>query len=138
MHVLFLVSNQLAIGAAQLRSALITAFSRLPAQLRRSLTWDQGKEMVPHAEITAALGMPVYFCEKASPWQRGSNENINGPLHQYSPKRQRPARAQRGRTGRRRRRAECPGARLWPGTPPPRGWACELLAHRAAGRPKLG
>jgi transposase, IS30 family len=58
----------------------------LPAQLRRSLTWDQGTEMALHAEIAAALGMPVYFCEKASPWQRPSNENTNGLLRQYFPK----------------------------------------------------
>ena len=72
--------------AEAVRDALIAAFSRLPAQLRRSLTWDQGKEMALHAEVTAALGMPVYFCEKASPWQRPSNENTNGLLRQYFPK----------------------------------------------------
>ena len=72
--------------AEAVRAALIAAFSHLPPQLRRSLTWDQGKEMALHAEITAALGMPVYFCEKASPWQRPSNENTNGLLRQYFPK----------------------------------------------------
>ena len=60
--------------------------SSLPAQLRRSLTWDQGKEMALHQEVTAALGMPVFFCDKASPWQRPSNENTNGLLRQYFPK----------------------------------------------------
>src|SRR5260370_16991502 len=54
--------------------------------LRRSLAWDQGKEMALDAEITRATGVPVFFCEKASPWQRGSNENTNGLLRQYFPK----------------------------------------------------
>jgi IS30 family transposase len=72
--------------AEAVRDALITALSSLPQQLRRSLAWDQGKEMALHAEITAALGMPAYFCEKASPWQRPSNENTNGLLRQYFPK----------------------------------------------------
>src|SRR6266536_771327 len=58
----------------------------LRTRLRRPLTWYQGKEMALHAEVTAALGMPVYFCEKASPWQRPSNENTNGLLRQYFPK----------------------------------------------------
>jgi transposase, IS30 family len=72
--------------AEAVRDALIAAFCQLPPQLRRSLTWDQGKEMALHAEITAALGMPVYFCDKASPWQRPSNENTSGLLRQYFPK----------------------------------------------------
>jgi transposase, IS30 family len=72
--------------AEAVRDALITAFSQVPPELRRSLTWDQGKEMALHQEITAALGMPVYFCDKASPWQRPSNENTNGLLRQYFPK----------------------------------------------------
>src|SRR5580704_1716318 len=66
--------------AEAVRDALIAAFCQLPPQLRRSLTWDQGKEMALHQQVTAALGMPVYFCEKASPWQRPSNENTNGLL----------------------------------------------------------
>ena len=72
--------------ADAIRDAVIDAMKDLPAQLRRSLTWDQGSEMALHAEIAAALGMPVYFCEKASPWQRPSNENTNGLLRQYFPK----------------------------------------------------
>jgi IS30 family transposase len=72
--------------AEAVRDALIAAFSHLPPQLRRSLTWDQGKEMALHAEVTAVLSMPVYFCDKASPWQRPSNENTNGLLRQYFPK----------------------------------------------------
>jgi IS30 family transposase len=72
--------------ADAIRDAVIDALKDLPPQLRRSLTWDQGSEMALHAEIAAALGMPVYFCDKASPWQRPSNENTNGLLRQYFPK----------------------------------------------------
>jgi IS30 family transposase len=72
--------------ADAVRDAVIDAMKDLPAHLRRSLTWDQGSEMAMHAEIAQALGMPVYFCEKASPWQRPSNENTNGLLRQYFPK----------------------------------------------------
>ncbi len=72
--------------AEAVRDAIVEAMKDLPAHLRRSLTWDQGSEMAMHAEIAAALSMPVYFCQKASPWQRPSNENTNGLLRQYFPK----------------------------------------------------
>ncbi len=58
----------------------------MPPGLARSLTWDQGKEMSCHLELSAETRMPVYFCRRASPWQRGSNENMNGLLRQYFPK----------------------------------------------------
>jgi IS30 family transposase len=63
--------------------ALIDQMSRLPAHLRRSLTWDRGLEMAHHAVITEALSMPVFFCDPHHPWQRGTNENTNRLLRQY-------------------------------------------------------
>jgi IS30 family transposase len=73
-------------GAQAVGDAVIAALGVLPVALRRSLTWDQGSEMALHARISQALGMPVFFCKKASPWQRPSNENTNGLLRQYFPK----------------------------------------------------
>ena len=72
--------------AEAVRGAVVEAMSGVPAHLRRSLTWDQGKEMAMHADIASALDMPVFFCDKASPWQRPSNENTNGLLRDYFPK----------------------------------------------------
>lgn len=71
---------------AQVRDALVETVSALPAQIRRSLTWDQGSEMALHKQFSTATDMPVFFCDPGSPWQRGSNENTNGLLRQYFPK----------------------------------------------------
>jgi IS30 family transposase len=67
-------------SAETVKDALVAKMLTLPAQLRRSLTWDQGSEMAKHAEISFAADLPIYFCDPASPWQRGSNENTNGLL----------------------------------------------------------
>ncbi len=66
--------------------ALKASITTLPSQLRRSLTWDQGKEMAEHRRFSVKTGVEVYFCDPRSPWQRGSNENTNGLLRQYFPK----------------------------------------------------
>jgi len=73
-------------GAEQVEQAMITAMADLPATLRRTLTWDQGKEMANHAAIAKATTLDIYFCDPHSPWQRGTNENTNGLLRQYFPK----------------------------------------------------
>jgi len=73
-------------GPAQVERAIIAATQKLPDFIWKSLTWDQGKEMSNHLQIKVATGLQVYFCDPASPWQRGSNENTNGLLRQYFPK----------------------------------------------------
>jgi IS30 family transposase len=73
-------------GAEAVRHAIASTITTLPTQLRKSLTWDQGTEMAQHARLRIETGLPVYFCDPHSPWQRGTNENTNGLLRQYFPK----------------------------------------------------
>jgi transposase, IS30 family len=72
-------------SAEEVRVALTRTIAKLPAELRRTLTWDQGNEMAEHVRFTTDTNMEVYFCDPHSPWQRGSNENTNGLLRQYFP-----------------------------------------------------
>jgi len=72
--------------AENVRVEITQKIMQLPTQLRKSITWDRGKEMAQHRQFTIDSGIQVYFCDPRSPWQRGSNENTNGLLRQYLPK----------------------------------------------------
>jgi len=73
-------------GAVAMKDALASTMATLPDQLRRSLTWDRGKELAAHAQLTVETGLPVYFADPHASWQRATNENTNGLLRQYFPK----------------------------------------------------
>ena len=73
-------------GAEAVRDAIAATITKLPAQLRKSLAWDQGAEMAQHAQLRLDTNLEIYFCAPSSPWQRGTNENTNGLLRQYFPK----------------------------------------------------
>ncbi len=106
--------------AEPVRAALAQSIASLPSQLRRSLTWDQGKEMTEHALFTVDSGVQVYFCDPNSPWQRGTNENTNGLLRQYLP----------ARTD----RAGISQVQLDAIAADPRGWLCACLDLASASR----
>jgi transposase, IS30 family len=72
--------------APRIRDALIRSLAAVPAQLRKTLTWDRGRELFWHEQITAATGTSIFFADAHAPWQRPSNENTNGLLRQYFPK----------------------------------------------------
>ncbi len=73
-------------GAVAVQEAMTEEMRRLPQQLRKTVTWDQGIEMANHTQISLAADVKIYFCDPGSPWQRGANENTNGLLRQYFPK----------------------------------------------------
>jgi len=73
-------------GAITMKNALTNYMSTLPEQVRKSFTWDRGKELSEHAKFSVETGIPVYFADPRSPWQRGTNENTNGLLPQYIPR----------------------------------------------------
>lgn len=73
-------------NAERVANLLAEKMKHLPDAVKNSITWDQGKELARHKDFTAKSGMPVYFCDPHSPWQRGTNENTNGLLRQYFPK----------------------------------------------------
>jgi IS30 family transposase len=74
-------------GAKSVMARCIELFERVPAPLRKTLTWDQGREMTCHVELAAAVGLDIFFAEPRSPWLRGTNENFNGLLRRYVGKR---------------------------------------------------
>ena len=72
--------------AESVHRALLATFKKMPAEYRKSLTWDRGMELAKHADLTKEIGIPVYFCDPQCPWQRGTNENTNSLIRQYFPK----------------------------------------------------
>ena len=92
--------------SASVVAALVRQVQHLPRELRRSLTWDRGKELADHKRLTLATDLEVYFCDPHSPWQRGTNGNTNRLLRQYFPKGTRPVRAQPSQAERRGARTQ--------------------------------
>ena len=107
-------------GAVAVRDAIADTITTLPEQLRRSLTWDQGIEMAQHAQLRLQTGLPIYFCDPRSPWQRATNENTNGLLRQYFPRGTDLARHSAATSPPSPPRSTAGPARPSPGRPPPR------------------
>jgi IS30 family transposase len=72
--------------AAHVLQAFTDKFNAIAQPLRKTLTYDRGREMAHHVQLTANTGVAVYFCDPHSPWQRGTNDNTNGLVRQYLPK----------------------------------------------------
>lgn len=83
---LILLALPQGIGAESVRTAIARRIVTMPSQLRRSLTWDQGKEMAEHVQFSIDTGIQVYFCDPNSPWHRATNESTNGLVRQYLPR----------------------------------------------------
>ena len=97
-------------GAIAMKNALAATITTLPEQLRHSLTWDRGKELSAHAQFKIETGVPVYFADPHSPWQRGTNENVQRTAAPILPERHRPREMERrgGRGGRHRAQQPAP------------------------------
>ena len=72
--------------AESVHTSLVSVFKKMPDEYRKSLTWDRGMELAKHAELMKEIGIPVYFCNPQCPWHQGTNENTNGLIRQYFPK----------------------------------------------------
>jgi hypothetical protein len=117
-------------SADSVTTGIIKALRGLPEHMRLSLTWDRGMEMAEHARISTALHTPVFFCDPASPWQRGTDENTNGLLRQYLPKGHRPLRSRPGGSAPHSKSPQQPTPKIPRWANPNRGFRCAICHHR--------
>ena len=115
--------------AEHFAQAVIPVLRTLPDQLRKSLTWDQGKEMALHKKIAFEADIPLFFCDPRSPWQRGTNENTNGLLRQYFPKTSACASSPPQTSTKSPANSTADPARPWTGTPQPSALEELLCGH---------